>query len=298
MLVQRLNKIFKESACDIHVIGGDIFDRFDPTPEEIQLYFEIVALLEHKTIIYTGNHEMTSKTKSVLDNLADETSRCNPLVEVITDVFRSSDFDIIDYKELHKKSWRPPQSRLCFTHVRGEIPPHVIPEINLSNFDGYDLVVAGDLHSYQNTQQTERGTTILYPGSPLTTSFHRGRTKNTNGCIVLNTATLNYTWHELGDLPQLIRKTIQVGEELVKDEYDRVIYEVEGDISDLKSVKDSELLDKKVNKNVGKPATLDLSNKSGTDEELSIYLTKIEQLPSDKVNRLVDKYKRIIPNGN
>ncbi|AUG85055.1 putative recombination endonuclease subunit D12 [Vibrio phage Ceto] len=298
LLVDKLNERFKASECDIHVIGGDIFDRFDPTPEEIELYFDLVARLEHKTLIYTGNHEMKSKTKSVLDNLADETTRCNPLVEVVTGVYRSPEFDIVDYKELHKNKWAEQCSRLCLTHVRGEIPPHVTPEIDLAKFDSYDLVLAGDLHSYQNTQTTENGTTILYPGSPLTTSFHRERTTKTNGCIVINTETLNYTWHDLKQLPQLIRKTIQVGEEMVKDEYDRVIYEVEGDISELKSIKDSELLDKKVNKNVGKPATLDLTNKSGTDEELSIYLTEVEKLPSTTVKRLVGKYKRIVPNAN
>lgn len=298
MLVHELNERFEASECDLHVIGGDIFDRFDPTPEEIELYFELVAQLNHKTIIYTGNHEMKSKTMSVLDNLAEETNRCNNLVEVITGVYRSPDFDIIDYKELHKKSWKEQESRLCFTHVRGEIPPHVVPEIDLASFDCYDLVIAGDLHSQKNSQQTERGTAIVYPGSPLTTSFHRARTTKTNGCIVINTRTLNYLWHELGHLPQLIRKTIQVGDEMIKDEFDRVIYEVEGDISDLKQVKDSDLLDKKVNKNVGKPATLDLTNKSGTDEELSIFLTEVEKLPKETVQRLVGTYREVVPNAD
>lgn len=298
MLIQRLNDLFVESDCDVHIIGGDIFDRFDPTPEETELYFELISRLKHRTLIYSGNHEMTSKTRSVLQNFAEETNRCNELVEVICGGYRSFDFDIIDYAELHSKKWKPQESRLCFTHVRGAIPPHVVPEIDLGNFDTYDIVVAGDLHSYQNTQQTEKGTTILYPGSPLTTSFHRARTTKTNGCVIINSDTLNYTWHELGDLPQLIRKTIQVGEEMVKDEFDRVIYEVEGDISELKSVKDSDLLDKKINKNVGKPAKLDLSNKSGISEELSIYLHEVEQLPSDTASRLVGKFKRIVPNAD
>ncbi|QJQ85079.1 putative recombination endonuclease subunit D12 [Vibrio phage Bennett] len=298
MLVDKLNKRFESSECDVHVIGGDIFDRFDPTPEEIELYFDLISKLNHKTLIYTGNHEMKSKTKSVLDNLAEETTRCNPLVEVVIGVYRSQDFDIVDYKELHKKSWAEQQSRICLTHVRGEIPPHVTPEIDLAKFDTYDLVLAGDLHSYQNTQTTDNGTTIIYPGSPLTTTFHRERTRKTNGCIVINTETLNYVWHDLKELPQLIRKTIQVGEPMIKDEYDRVIYEVEGDISELKSIQDSDLLDKKVNKNVGKPAALDLTNKSGTDEELAIYLTEVEALPKDTVNRLVGKYKQVVPNAD
>lgn len=298
MLVDRLNKGFVSNSCDIHVIGGDIFDRFDPTPEEIELYFDLVAKLDHKTLIFTGNHEMKSKTKSVLDNLAEETARCNPLVEVITGIYRSEDFDIIDYKELHKKSWAEQQSRLCLTHVRGAIPPHVIPEIDLTSFDCYDLVIAGDLHSWKNTQNTSGGTTILYPGSPLTTSFHRERTTNTNGYIVIDTQSLDYVWYDLKALPQLIRKTINVTDEMVKDEYDRIIYEVEGDISELKTVKDSDLLDKKINKNVSKPATLDLSNKSGKAEELTMYLKEVVKLPNSTTQRLVGKLKRIIPNAD
>lgn len=298
MLVQRLNDIVNDTECDLHIIGGDIFDRFDPSTEEIELYFDLVARLKHRTLIYTGNHEMKSKTLSVLNNLAEETTRCNPLVEVITEPYRSSDFDIIDFTELHAKTWQPQISKLCFTHVRGSIPPHVTPEIDLSKFDCYDLVVAGDLHSYQNTQETEAGTTIMYPGSPLTTSFHRDRTSKTNGCLVVDTDTLGCKWHELGDLPQLIRKTISVGEDMVSDGYDRVIYEVEGDISELKTIKDSELLDKKINKNVGKPAKLDLHNKASTEEELALYLLEIEKLPKDTVDRLVGKYKKAVPNAN
>lgn len=297
LLVENLNEIFTSSGCDIHIIGGDIFDRFDPTPEEIELYFDLISKLEHKTIIFSGNHEMKSKTLSVLFNLAQETNRCNSNVEIISGSYRSPEFDIIDYIELHK-NWKPQESRLCFTHVRGAIPPHVIPEVDLTKFDCYDLVLAGDLHSFQNTQTTDKGTTIMYPGSPLTTTFHRENTKKTNGCIVINTETLNTVWHELGSLPQLVRKTIKVGEELVKHCYDRVIYEVEGDISELKSVTESDLLDKKVNKNVGKPAQLDLRQSSGKTEELSIYLNKVEKLPTDTRERLVSKFKRIVPNAD
>ena len=55
-----------------------------------------------------------------------------------------------------------------FTHVRGEIPPHVVPEVDLERFDKFKTVFAGDLHAHENTQRN-----IVYPGSPMTTSFHR-----------------------------------------------------------------------------------------------------------------------------
>ncbi len=297
-MVSELNDGFALNLCDRHIVGGDILDRFDPTAEELELYFECIARINHPTDIYTGNHELVGKTHSVLFNLAEETARCNPLVRIITEPYRSEEYDIIDFTELHKTKWKPAKSKLAFTHVRGCIPPHVEPEIDLSRFDNYDLVVTGDLHSHQNTQSTEAGTPLVYPGSPLTTSFHRARTQNTNGYLVVDTQTLDWKWFDLGILPQLIRKTIQVGEEMVADEYDRVIYEVEGDIAELKGVKDSDLLDKKVNKNVGKGATLDLSKNEGITRELVLYLTEIQKLPETRVKVLAGRFKSIVPDAD
>lgn len=297
MLADRLNKEFKENNCDIHIIGGDIFDRFSPTPEELELYFDLVAKLDHETLIYTGNHEMIDDRHSVLYNFAEETNRCNNKVKVVKSL-RSSEYDIIDYTELKRKLWDKEESELVFTHVRGEIPPHVKPEVDLARFDNYSLVVAGDLHSYQNSQSTSGGTPIIYPGSPLTTTFHRERTKRTNGVLVVNTNTLKFKWIELGDLPQLIRKKVNVEDEMLGSDYDRVIYEVEGDISQLKSVKDSELLDKKINKNVGKPPKLDMRNLASTTEELAKYLKDIEGLPDDKIKELVSEYIEVTKDAN
>lgn len=300
MMVEELNKAFEEHQCSGHIVGGDILDRFDPTAEELELYFDLISRLNHPTKIYTGNHELVGKKHSVLFNLAEETTRCNPLVEIITEPYRSPDYDIIDFTELHRDTWKPQQSKLLFTHVRGEIPPHVVPEIDLSRFNTYGLVVTGDLHSHQNTQATPNGIPMVYPGSPLTTSFHRNRTQKANGYCVVNTCTLEWAWHELGHLPQLIRKTIQADEmeDMVADKYDRVIYEVEGDISQLKSVKDSELLDKKVNKNVGKAATLDLSKNEGITQELVLFLTEIQKLPETRIKVLASRFKSIVPDAD
>lgn len=297
MMVKEINKAALDNNCDLIIIGGDVFDAFDPSAEEIELYYSLVSMLQVKTLIHSGNHEMITKTKSVLAHVAEETNRGNPLVEVIGSV-RSQDFDIVNYSELHKKNWLPSISKLCFTHVRGAIPPHVTPEIDLAKFDVYDLVIAGDLHSYQNTQATESGTPIVYPGSPLTSTFHRERTKNTNGFIIVDTDTLGYTWYELGHLPQLIRKTISATDEMVEDDYDRVIYEVEGDLDELRKVKDSDLLDKKLSKNVGKPAVIDLSKDIGLCAELDLYYSKVKKLDVRTTERLISRFKKVIPDAN
>ena len=90
------------------------------------------------------------------------------------------------------------------------------------------------------------------------------------------------SWVELGDLPQLIRKTIEVGEPMEADAYDRVIYEVTGDVSQLKTLKNSELLDKKINNRVTKDAKLDLDDMSLL-QELDTYFTNVQKL--DEVSR-------------
>lgn len=290
MLAERFNKIFIEHNCDLHIIGGDILDVANPSTEELELLFAFLQSMTHEGRIYTGNHEMLSKTISCLTHLRDAIKDSTNGRWRLLKNKRLEDWDVIDYTDLHKKTWEPAKSKLCFTHVRGSIPPHVQPEIDLNKFaeHGYKLVVAGDLHSYQNTQQINDSLTLLYPGSPLTTSFHRERTKNTNGCLIIDTETLEYEWIELGDLPQLIRKTVTINDELLPDPYDRVIYEVEGDVSELKKLKGSDLLDKKINTKVSKDAKLNLENKT-TLEELALYLTDVQGLDKESIERLVSK---------
>lgn len=168
------------------------------------------------------------------------------------------------------------------------------PEIDLARFDSYDLVVAGDLHSHQMSQHTQYNTPIIYPGAPLTTSFHREMPTDANGYIIVDTETLEWTWHDLSHLPQLIRKKVTTEAEMLPDSYHHVVYELEGDLQELSKVKDSELLDKKINTKVSKEAKLDLEDKS-LDEELAIYLGEVEQLAEEDIIRLVTRYKNAIP---
>ncbi|WP_227495548.1 hypothetical protein, partial [Pseudomonas aeruginosa] len=80
--------------------------------------------------------------------------------------FSDAEFYVVPYSYIKKKStWDNLPAVPVFTHVRGEIPPHVKPEIDLSWLEKFPFVFAGDLHSHQNTQGN-----IVYPGSPMTTS--------------------------------------------------------------------------------------------------------------------------------
>ena len=52
-----------EKDVDLHIIGGDLFDRI-PTMDELSLYFKFVKSVNVDTIIFDGNHEATRKNKT------------------------------------------------------------------------------------------------------------------------------------------------------------------------------------------------------------------------------------------
>ena len=269
-------KIYElEKDVKLHIIGGDLFDRV-PSMDELTLYFDFIKGVSVNTIIFDGNHEATRKHKTFFTNLKRVTEEINPKVKVITETFYLHDWAILPYADLHRKGSIEDIEGVdyLFTHVRGEIPPHVVPEVDLTRFDKFKTVFAGDLHAHENTQRN-----IVYPGSPMTTSFHRNVVKT--GYLLIDD-DWSWTWHEF-DLPQLIRKTVDNVDEMVQTDFHHTIYEIEGDVQDLAKVKNSELLDKKVIKREVE-ATLNLDNLT-IEEELVKYLTEI--LKIEKTNDIV-----------
>ena len=277
LFFQQVEEAVEKHDIKLHIIGGDLFDRV-PSMDELTLYFDFVKNTKVETIIYDGNHEATRKHKTFFDNLIRVTKELNPLVTVVTETYYQDDWCILPYADLHRKhSIEDIDADYLFTHVRGEIPPHVTPEVDLERFDKFKTVFAGDLHAHENTQRN-----IVYPGSPMTTSFHRNEVKT--GYLVIDD-DWNWTWHEF-DLPQLIRKTVTSTDEMVQTEWHHTIYEVEGDVSDLSGVKNSELLDKKVIKRKTE-ATLILDKEMTIEEELGEYLSYILELDEDKVKKII-----------
>lgn len=266
-------------GVELHIIGGDLFDRM-PTIDELELYFYFIKHCNVETIIYDGNHEATKKGATFLSRLKEVTTSLNDRVFIVDEAYEDSrGFSILPYSHLHKKGSIELLNKTVplFTHVRGEIPPHVVPEVDLTRFEGFPLVFAGDLHSHTNCQRN-----IVYPGSPMTTSFHR--TKVETGVVVI-LDDWDWYWERL-HLPQLIRKTVKSTTEMVPGVYDHVIYEIEGDLSELAGVKNSELLDKKVVKR-SKDTSLILGREMSVSEELMEYLTYILEIPQDKINSIM-----------
>lgn len=281
MLFENLQNI--QEACDIFIVGGDTFDRI-PTIEELELFFEFVAGCKIPTYIYSGNHEALKKNTTFLSNLKSTVNLLNKKVKIVDTLTTIEGIDFIPYNKL--KEWvqdsilLEANSNILCTHVRGEILPHVKPEIDLNLLKNWKVVLAGDLHSYENSQLN-----ILYPGSPVTTSFHRNKVDT--GVIVLDSETLKHEWIKL-ELPQLIRKTIQVGDTPIATDYDLTVYEVEGDISELGTLVDSELIDKKILKKESDTALI-LSQEMSLAEEVAEYAKYILQLNEDVIEEVLDE---------
>jgi len=266
-----------ENDCDRHIIGGDLFDRV-PSMDELTLYFDFISGITIPTLIYDGNHEATRKNNTFFTNLKKATSDINPLVEIIDTTYTEDDWAILPYADLHRKgSIEAIDAQILFTHVRGEIPPHVVPEVKLDRFDKFNTVFAGDLHAHENTQRN-----IVYPGSPMTTSFHRSRVKT--GCLLID-KDWSWEWREL-KLPQLIRKTVDNPDLMIQTTFDHTIYELEGDIQDLAKIKNSDLLDKKVIKRQVE-ARLNLTADMTIGDELVLYLQEILNLDNTKIKNII-----------
>ena len=272
-----------EYHVDCHVIGGDLFDRLPPM-EELELYFTFISDVKIPTQIFDGNNEATKKYKTFFTNLKSATRNVNSMVDVIDYSYTDSKISILPYVDLHKKNCvdKFNKNKPLFTHVRGEIPPHVKPEVDLSMFDEFPVVFAGDLHSHSNTQRN-----IVYPGSPMTTSFHRSKV-DTGYLLIDENNEYSWEWKKF-ELPQLLRKTVTSPEEMIPTTFDHTIYEIEGDMQDLANVEDSSLLDKKVIKR-STEASLVIGKDMTKEEELVEYLTYILEIPEEKIPNILGTY--------
>lgn len=284
IMFNEIERVFYEEKCDIEVHGGDIFDKV-PTMEELSVYIGYLwRYPNRRRIIYDGNHEATKKGDTFLKYMAPMVPKESWMGwSYITHPWG---FDIIPYCDLHKLkgglAGNPPPHKILFTHVRGEIPPHVKPEVDLDLFDKWDIVFAGDLHSHSNSQRN-----IVYPGSPRTVTFHRKEVEL--GVIVFDTdKPKDWTWHKI-NVPQLIRKTVDDPDEMVKTDFHHTIYELTGNVLDLAKVdKDSELLDKKIIQNE-ELATLDLTNMT-IEEELEKYLREVSKLSEPEIQEVLEVF--------
>jgi DNA repair exonuclease SbcCD nuclease subunit len=295
-MLSMVQQLIDNTSDEPIIIGGDIFDKI-PTLEELDFFLRLMNKFDmfRKVLIYPGNHEMLSKAKScyplfeiafhsVLPSGAIIEKPTNSY-EIVPNVF----VDILPYTGIKDYSKNPDSfkqtSKVLLSHFRAEIPPHVKPEIDLESLQRWELVLAGDLHSYSNSQRN-----ILYPGSPVTTSFHREFVDT--GYIVIDLETLKHDFIKFADLPQLVRISITDPKDAVPDAKHCFVYEISGNALDLAEVSTSDLITKKV-KMDNKEATLVIAADMSVEAKLKEYFLYVLSLSEEEAEDLVSLYKDI-----
>ena len=293
--VNRFKQMFRklialEQSCDVHIIAGDIFDK-KPEPDEICLFLSYINSVTIPTYIIPGNHEATRKGESFFEYFTQENAIKNENVHVFTRNGRASvgktSFQFFPYGEMQMDNLPDYiEDDIMVTHIRGEVPPHITPEYDFSRLRSWGLVLLGDLHFNHRYGDTN----CYYPGSPLNTTFDRDDKREYGVDIYEVIDSHNYTrkFHDL-KLPKLLRKTISVGEEMISDPINHIVYEVKGSLDELAKIENSELLDKKMVEKPAEDSTLDLKGKS-TFEELEIYLNHIKVADIESV---LNEYRSI-----
>ena len=293
--VNRFKQMFRklialEQSCDVHIIAGDIFDK-KPEPDEICLFLSYINSVTIPTYIIPGNHEATRKGESFFEYFTQENAIKNENVHVFTRNGRASvgstSFQFFPYGEMQMDNLPDyVEDDIMVTHIRGEVPPHITPEYDFSRLRSWGLVLLGDLHFNHRYGDTN----CYYPGSPLNTTFDRDDKREYGVDIydVIDSRNYSREFYDL-KLPKLLRKTISVGEEMISDEINHVVYEVKGSLDELAKIENSELLDKKMVEKPAEESTLDLKGKT-TYEELEIYLNYIKVAD---VEAVMNEYRSI-----
>ena len=285
----RFRKLFEklwalEQDVDAHIIGGDIFDR-TPTLEELDLFVEYLRGSDAKLWIFPGNHEAEKKHTTFFSELQRLTESLANATVILEPTELEPKTWALPYNWLKRKDWSIPEdAEILYTHVRGEIPPHVKPEIPLEKFERFKIVYAGDLHCHTNTQKIGN-TPIVYPGSPVNTTFSRsGASKN--GALII--AGTEWEWVDL-KLPKLLKKTVTSPEEMLETEYDLTVYDLEGSLEDVGKAKKHKLLANKVVHRESS-TTLSLGKDSNIQEELRQYFTKVLLLEEPSVDSILQVF--------
>jgi DNA repair exonuclease SbcCD nuclease subunit len=289
LLFEKLREL--EKQCDVHVISGDLFDK-KPEPDETCLLLSYLNSVTIPTIVIPGNHEATSKGRSFWEHFKLENTIKNSNVYILTDNSRveilNQGFQAFPYGSVQTDNLPAyTEGDILITHIRGEVPPHITEEYDFEKLRAWKLILLGDLHFNHSYKDFP----AFYPGSPLNTTFDRDD-KRQYGVDIIDFRSISDYDVAFVDLklPKLIRKTVSVDAELVKDNVNHVVYEVQGSIDQLAKIQKSDLLDKKLAVKDSGDSTLDLKNKS-IHEELELYLKHIK---ISNVEAVVNTFKNTI----
>ena len=191
----RLYKKLEELKPDLIYIGGDIVHgKLDTSPEEIRLVADFFLNLADISdlLIIPGNHDCNLNNKSredVLSPIVDLVQQINPRIHYWkkSGVYDLGDckfgflsvFDIKkdgkpNVKNLPKAKDIDGEHKIAVYHGgvgRFEVDTGLWmsdDNVNANNFDGYDMVLLGDIHKRQFLDEDKR---IAYPGSLIQQNY-------------------------------------------------------------------------------------------------------------------------------
>ena len=276
------NNLFElEKSIDIHIVAGDIFDK-KPQEDEVCLFLEWAHKVTKLTYIITGNHDATKRGESFLESFKNEKVINNSLVKIITInervLFQNQGFQFFPYGNVQTDQLPSyHEGDILVTHIRGEVLPHITPEYDFEKLKQWKLILLGDLHFNHQYKQYP----AYYPGSPMNVVFDRDENRE-YGVNLINFESINkYEVQFLPlKLPKLIRRTIKVGEKMITDGFNHIVYELTGSVDELAKVEKNDLLDKKLVYETQEKSKLDLSGNLSDELKAWLNFMKIEDTQS------------------
>ena len=214
---KKLYKQLKDLKPDVIYIGGDVVHgKLDTSPEEVRMvanfFLELCKIAP--TIIIPGNHDCNLNNKSREDTLS-------PIVDLVqkitpnlhywkkTGVYTMDNVDFatlsifdIDKEGKQRTDTMPNPKDLKNTKValfHGGVDKHFydngfqVQDDRVTNdtFDGYDMVLLGDIHKRQFLNEEE---TIAYPGSLIQQNYSE---EPSHGFLLWDVEKRKATYHQV-----------------------------------------------------------------------------------------------------
>ena len=179
-------KAIKESKCTNVVLAGDTFDKAKPTLQDIHLFYDMIHSIPQGVSIdvIAGNHD-----HSVFEYLPHTSFTYHSEITVRDGVA------FIPWTKIHEPF---PEGKVCYSHARCTIPPHIVEEVDLKKFhDTYQLTVLGDIHSPMEPYEN-----VVYTSSPIPIHFKLYQ-KNSTGYLIVDEETCTYTRHFINDIAKV-----------------------------------------------------------------------------------------------
>jgi len=168
------------------VFAGDIFDKNRPSLQDIQFFYEFIEEFddEYSIEIIAGNHD-----HSVFEYLP------HTNFTYYNEITVENEIVFIPWSKIHEDF---PKGKMCYSHARCTIPPHIVEEVDMAKFSStYKLSVLGDIH-----QPLELDGNIVYTSSPVPIHF-KSLQKNSTGYLIVDEDTCTVERHFINDIAKV-----------------------------------------------------------------------------------------------